>query len=256
MKTRLLTLICMLTISASTFAGTDLIPSKGRGRGKSSPKISIGLSVGAGLPMGNYGKSTKQGLGDSTLQGYAKTGIHFNLNFGYKFTDMIGVMIMAGGNLNGYNGSAFDANVNNPAGTTVGTSHYIGSYLLGPFFNFAAGDKLTINVRILAGLMTASYSTVTETFLPGSLFQTSTQYQYGPAKTLGYDGGAGLTFNATDMVGISLGADYLGGTPVFTTFTETYSAGNSTSTPHISTNHARPLSIGIVNVSLGLVLRF
>ncbi len=252
MKNKFLSLLCISTISVGMFAGTDLLPVKGRG--KSSPKMFIGLSVGAGLPMGNFGKSTKQAVNDSTVQGYAKTGIYFNLSAGYKLSNLIGVMIQLGGNLNGFNSVAYDANANNPAGTTVGTSHYIGSYLVGPYLGIPVGDKLSVNVRVLGGLMTDKFSSVTSTLSPGSALQQTFNHQYAPAMTFGYDAGAGLTVHATERIGIALNVDYLGGTPTFTKSTETYTG------PLISTVGTRtdkwPLSVGIVNVSLGLVVRF
>jgi hypothetical protein len=139
----------------------------------SHSKIFIGIDIGAGIPGLNYGKADSIGNNDAShITGYAKTGFQFNIKGGYYFTPNFGAMLQVGGNMNGFNTEAFQqtgylfqySNV-----TVSATSNYIGSYLAGFIFNMppdeaSTWNKLSVNFHILAGLMTARYSTITATY--------------------------------------------------------------------------------------------
>ena len=211
-------------------------------------KVLVGVSVGAGLPMGAYGTADKNAVGDTShTNGWAKTGFHFNANVGYKFTDNIGGMLMIGGNMNGFDAASYDSKEGNKAGTTTSNSYYIGSYLVGPFLNIPIGDKAAFTARLLGGLMTAKSSTLTQSL---GVLGTATE-TLGSVSTFGYDAGVGARFGLTDMLGLAVNADYLGGTPTFTTYTDTF--GGKTST---SSGHKRAMGTGLVNLSVGVVLGF
>jgi opacity protein-like surface antigen len=250
MKGKLLILICFFSISSFAEAPT---PPKGHGRGKSSSKIVLGVAVGASIPMGWYGRKDTIGKKDTLHHaGFAKTGIHFNVNFGYKFSDKVGIMILAGGTLNGFDGKAYDVAYGHSTATvTTGTSNFIGSYMVGPFFNLPAGDKLSIDIRLLGGLMTASPSTVTSvTSLPfnGSSTEISA---FKASSGYGYDIGLGASYNVSSAVSIPLSIDYLGGSPAITTATYTNALGTFT-----SGDHKISMGVGMINISIGLALHF
>lgn len=85
-------------------------------------KLSFGLNVGAGIPMGDYSKtdSTKLPLSSATVNrgkandttkynGFAKTGFHFNVYAQYKIAGPIGLKLMIGGTMNSFDISSFNS---------------------------------------------------------------------------------------------------------------------------------------------------
>jgi opacity protein-like surface antigen len=255
MKITFLSLLTLFMFSSGLHATNAPVRKGGRGDGG---KLIIGVSVGAGIPMGAYGTADNKTIvvhnvtvtDTSNRNGWAKTGFHFNANIGYKFTDNIGGMLMIGGNMNGFNAAAYDTkNYPHAAGTTTATSHYIGSYLVGPFLNLPVGDKFAITARVLVGLMTAKYADLTET--SGALSSVS---KVASVSTFGYDAGAGVKIGITDAVGLALNVDYLAGNPTFKSETVTVNSpiGNSS---HTYTGTSA-MSTSIVNASVGIVLSF
>ncbi len=223
----------------------------GHGKGGDNKKIFVGVGLGLGIPMGNFGKKDTLGHNDTThITGWAKPGFHFHVAGGYMFSDNVGAMISIGGNMNGFDTKTYMTVYGYGSGSTVtATSHYTGSYLVGPAFLFPAGDKIGIHAHVLVGLMTSKYSSVTET-LPAPFNVTSVS-TFTPVKTFGYDAGAALIIHASDALGITIGADYLGGTPKFTT--ETYTIGSSTNS---SSGHSLAMSTGLINITAGIMLGF
>jgi len=249
MKTKILSFVVLFTISCGLYAAK---PPVRRGGHRDGGKLVIGVSAGAGIPMGAYGTADNVAVKDTShTNGWAKTGFHFNVHIGYKFSDYIGGMAMIGGNMNGFNTTAYDSK-NNPLasnGATTATSHYIGSYLAGPFLNLPVSDNFAITIRALAGLMTAKYAELTGT--EGSFSGVS---KIASVSTFGYDAGAGVKIGITDAMGFALNVDYLGGTPVFKSETVTVNTAIGSSTHTYAFTHA--MSTGIVNASVGIVLCF
>jgi len=255
MKSKLLSLICVFILSSWSYASDS---SKGHGRGKKSTKMTVGVAVGAGVPIGWFGKKDTVGTsGKDTAHhaGYAKLGVHFNLNFAYKFSDAVGVMLVVGGNLNGFDGKSYDASMGNTlfhssSTVTTGTTNYIGSYMLGPFISFPGGDKLTLNIRLLGGWMTANASTMTS--VTPTPFGNSTQvYGYKASGTFCYGGGLGVSYNINSAVSIPVTVDYLGGNPIIN---EETGAGGGLAFD--SKGHKIGMGVGLINVAVGLAIHF
>ena len=246
---------CLALTSAS--AEKYSVMSKGHGGGGDDKKMFVGVSVGAGIPLANYGKSDTLNSSDTThLTGWAKTGFHFNVKAGYYFTNNVGAMIQIGGNMNSYNSDALAKAEGLTAPATVkATSNYIGSYLVGPCFKFPVSDKLTVEARALGGLMTAKLATVTED-IPSFI---KNEISYTATKAFGYNVGLGLKYNVSDNIGITLGADYLGGTPVFKEI-KVNSSGTFFGVPFnesvTSGGHKLAMSTGVLNTTLGLTFNF
>jgi hypothetical protein len=247
MRNTFIFLSFLLAIPASAFAGTDYV--KGPGKGKNESKFTLGVSIGAGIPLRDYaGTSLILGPG-SEMSGWAKTGIQFNVNAGYKLGDHIGAVLMLGGDRNGFNAAAYDAASNNASNTTKKTSHYIGSYLIGPSLTYEVSKKFDVNFRVTGGLMTAAYAELIQ-----SSPSSASDLNYGSANAFGYDGGAGLTYILSNKLGITFSIDYLGGMPVYTSYTSTYSPAGFPSQPIDKSGLNQPMNIGILNISLGAVL--
>ncbi len=276
MKKNIFMLLAVCAVTSALYAGDFDFTSKGkRGRGNDNSKLFVGFSVGAGLPMGNFGKHDSTGgtlpvpgRDTTKLKGFANTGFNFNLKAGYHFTKNVGGMIQIGGNMNSFNTSAFQTLIfSNGDGTVnpsvTASSHYIGTYLIGPFFVIPVGDKIDIDAHVLVGLMTVSYSEIkpSGTDTTGVSFgaqatKFSDDLKYNSATSFAYCFGAGLKFKLTDMVGITLSADYLGATPVFTGYTLTSSQGGVSSPPMSDTTIKAAMSTSLINVNVGAVFSF
>ncbi len=227
-------------------------------------KIFIGGAIGAGMPGFSYGatslyKFNPNGNSDTLhTPGYAKTGFQFNFKGGYYISDHTGIMIQIGGNMNGFNSEGFKTNsyLSNYSNVSVSaTSHYIGSYLAGVIFNMPVGvastcDKLSINFSVLAGLMTAHYSTVSATYTDSMNVTHSTVTKIQTASAFAFDMGTGVMYNFSHLIGLDLNFDLLAGNPAFTSYTITETGGSSVT----YNNRTIGMSTILFNTSLGIVL--
>lgn len=224
-------------------------------------KIFIGGAIGAGIPGFNYGATSlyKYNTNNTTdtahTPGYAKTGFQFNLKGGYYFNENWGAMLQIGGNMNGFNSEAFQANTYLSQYNDVsvsGTSQYIGSYLAGVIFNMPPGvastcKKISINFHLLAGLMTARYSTVTATYKDSLNISHSSVTTFKQASAFGFDFGSGVMYHFTNLVGMDFNLEALAGNPAFKGYTVT---GNLPATVTYNIG----MSTLIINFSVGIVL--
>jgi hypothetical protein len=225
-------------------------------------KFSIGLSVGTTIPLQNYGNKTTNT--DTThINGAAKTGFHFNVTFGYKFSKYIGAMLMVGGSTNAYSpdvtttsgGTSFSGGSLTPSG-----SHYVGQYLIGPYATFPVGKKLSIEVRALAGLVTSSYPALSETASAsygGLSFGGSYTFKIKPGAAFGYSAGVGAKYMLGEHIGLTVNAAYTGSDMVYKSSTTTASTtGLYASTTTTTDNNKRYMSIGMINITAGVVFCF
>ncbi|HXC06800.1 MAG TPA: outer membrane beta-barrel protein [Bacteroidia bacterium] len=220
------------------------------------PKMVVGVSVGAAMPMGAYGSTAKLAAGDTAhANGFAKTGFHFDVNAGYYFTSNVGAMIQIGGNMNGFNMTAYNTTYGITNSTATASSYYVGSYLVGPTLRFPLGDKMGFSARILVGLMTLKDSkwSDTQTFL-GTTYTTTEQWN--TASAFAYNIGASIKYNLTDKMGLGLNIDYLGGSPNFSTYTRTTTPTTSGSPDVTSGGHKINMGTSLLNISLGLTIGF
>src|SRR6185312_15108676 len=247
-------LLACTVLAAYTMKAGDLNTT--RGGGSDDKKIVIGISVGAGIPMGAYGNKstdTTDSPSDSThvLHGYASTGFHFDVNFGYKFNSMVGAMIYIGGNMNSFDVSTYES-VNNrhPAsGETFSvSSYYAGQYLVGPFLSLGSSDKLKINLRLLLGLVTVNRPTETDNFTGGS-FESKGNGGSG----FGYQFGAGVQYNMNDALGLTFNLAYTGSIIGYTGYTQTSTFGSTTNT-YTNTTLKQTMSFGMLNATVGVAI--
>lgn len=260
MKTKILIVLTVIFALSSILTAGN---SKNRGRrtrSKSEGRFSIAFAAGAGVPALNFAKTDSLGTDSTRYSGYAKTGFHFNASVGYRFSEYIGALVQLGGNTNSFNADGFkSANFSKEDVTVSGTSLSTRSYLAGPFFIFPLGDRIKIEARLLAGLLTTKFSEVT-VIRTSQFFSATENYKLKPAApAFAYNAGASVKFKVTRIIGITLGVDYLGGTPVFTEYTQTVALksilGNESSTK-ISGGHNYNMPLGIINASAGATLNF
>ena len=225
-----------------------------------STKFILSAAIGTGVPMANFGKAdslpSPNGKDNTHIAGYAKTGFHFNITAGYHITPTIGVQIQIGGNTNKFDIDSY-AKLNgiNPTEAVSVGSHYIGSYLIGPFFTFPLyNSKLNLDLKLLGGLMTAQFPEImeNETYLGKSYAMTET---IKSISAFGYNIGAGLSYKIIQHFGVKIGVDYLGGNPTFTSVSGT-STVDGTTTFNTQSGQKLAMHSGIFNISAGLVLGF
>jgi opacity protein-like surface antigen len=132
----------------------------------------IGLELGANIPVGKFADEN---------DGLAKTGFQINLiNFGYLFSDNIGITATWFGASNPIEGADSD----------VLWSH--GGLLVGPLFSFPVSEKVEWDVKPMIGL---SWATITNVDLES-------------ATSIAFNIGSGFRFNVSRLITLTLGVDY------------------------------------------------
>lgn len=251
----------LIIFLSTSFVCAEIGP-KGR-RGFSHKPISkgfVGLSIGAGLPLNDYGKAEGNPLNynlssTDSIQGFgfAKIGVSFNLTAGYKFLPFLGGMVMGSGTINGFN---VDAIQDTTHPILKSTSYFIGKGLVGPFLYFSSG-KVDLSFRALAGLAYVKYPTITRTS-SGKGYSSVSTFETPSATGFGYNIGASLNFILSDHVGFLINADYFGTKLNYKdvkSSTNIVFSGITTSSE--STDHrAYPQSIGLFHFTVGLALLF
>src|ERR1700677_1516684 len=150
-----------LTLIATTLVAAGVLYT-GANSANAQSKLSFGLNVGAGIPMGAYakhdstalpvaGSTMNAGKGNDTtkLNGFAKTGFSFNVYGQYMLAGPIGVKLMIGGTMNSYDVATLNSDFANLQskyyGTSTGSptftasSYYVGQYFIGPCLKLPAG---------------------------------------------------------------------------------------------------------------------
>ena len=172
-------------------------------------KFTLGISVGAALPMSEFGTAKKDSTINSTStihNGFAKTGIHFDVSATYLIAGPFGLEAILGGNLNSYDAAAANSQYFPHGGVTrTAPSYFIGQYMAGPALSFPAG-ALSVNIHAVVGLVTANYPTTTDTYSSGGTTVTT-----GPSlSTFGYNAGLGVKFNLSGNIGLLVDVSYIG----------------------------------------------
>jgi len=219
-------------------------------------KIFIGVEAGAGIPLLNYGLPAYLPYNqDPAFQtGYAATGLHFNVNAGYYFNNDLGLMIKLAGNSNAFNANIFKARssiANDTNVTASGSTHYIGSYLAGLVLRMPGGvastdGKLSMNVYVLAGMMTLNASNITESHGSGSSITT-----LNATSTFGIDLGSTAIYSITKNMGICLNLDLMAGNFNFPSYTV---KGTGDIPAFVNYTNKTSMSMALFNPSIGLVI--
>ncbi|HWY99052.1 MAG TPA: hypothetical protein VNY36_08210 [Bacteroidia bacterium] len=238
-------------------AGDKNLASHGGG---GDSKLTIGISVGAALPMGDYAKKDTTGLASSSDTtktsrgaGWANTGFHFDVTASYMFSDHIGAQLMIGGNLNSFDNATYMTAYGYKSPITYTQNNwYVGQYLVGPVLSF--GDKLKINIRVLVGYVASGAPTATQSNgQSGSSGYSVTNTADGGGSGFGYNFGAGIKYNFTDKMGLLVNVDYLGSSLLYTGYKVSgnyYGFNVDGSHPTIKT----AMALGILNASVGLAI--
>ena len=213
-------------------------------------KLSFGLNVGVGMPVGHYGKSDSSALplssstanagkaNDTTkYNGFARTGFHFNIYAQYMIVGPLGVKVILGGSFNSFDISTFNSvygaiynqntgNVGTVSPTfTASGGYYIGQYMIGPCLKLRVTDKIKIEGQILAGLLTGGYPILTQKINSSFVFEGTSYLETGTetyftvsSNAFAYNINAGIEYMITDMIGLHFNVGYTGSSLRFPTY--------------------------------------
>lgn len=189
--------------------------------GYAQDKGYVGLNFGLSNPLGDY-KSTDP---ESEDAGYAKSGLCYDLSFGYKIGKNFGIAAMIRRQSNKFNEEELQSSIDefnaifDPyAHVSIATEPWkVGVYMAGGYGSFQLTDKLSFESRVLIGLMSAKSPelvvtwTTTDPFEPGGTEIQSSEN--GSAFAFGI--GAGLKMNVSERICLLFNLDYISATPEF-----------------------------------------
>jgi hypothetical protein len=172
MNTRLLCICLFFTLPALGQNNQALKDSATSNKsGNIKHRISIGGSVGCGIPMEGYGLNSANSS-SKYLIGYADPGVSFNINCSFRITRHFGLMVEGGGAINTLNKKFYNEAGDGIIGGTGGT-YYIANLMAGPFFSIPFKNGDVFETRFLIGSMTLNKSTIflaySDAFQPASI---------------------------------------------------------------------------------------
>lgn len=181
-------------------------------------KSRISLSIGAAIPLGDIAENQL----DSSLlmNGFAKTGFHFNMAYTYNFANNFGITAAFFGNVNPVNMNKYRSEYQRvikegfPILEDVTFTHdndkgswTTGGLLIGPNINFYLARHFYLEVRGLIGLG-LGYSPEIHNTMTYEDFSFSYEQQADHTEAFAWNVGAGFNYRF-DKLFIRLNVDYL-----------------------------------------------
>ncbi|HTB06580.1 MAG TPA: hypothetical protein VK806_06455 [Bacteroidia bacterium] len=230
--------------------------------GGTTKKLTFSISAGIAMPLGafgNKGNDTNSSDQKDTTHynhGYAITGFHADLTISYLITDKIGVTALAGLNALSFDAATYKTVNGVPSTETLTATNYsTWQFLVGPYLELPASDKLKVDIRLLGGMVTNTFPTITQsgsTTVPFFGTQTySSVYSRKSGSGFGYSISAGARYNLTDAIGISLNVAYTGSSIAYTGYTQVTNY-NSNSSTYNDTTLKTTLSLSILTATVGV----
>jgi len=201
-------------------------------------RFTFGVDGGIAMPAGNFGSTDNS---NGTINGFAKSGFHYDIYAGVRLISCLGIMAQYGANNNSFNTAA----INTPPGGSASASggYTTSEYLVGPYLSFKL-IKIKIEVKLLAGEVTNKYPTLSFDSYGNSV---SDAFQNGSG--FGYCAGAKIKYMvAGGMLGIGLGLNYVGSDMNYSGWSQTSVSGGTTQYGSFKT------SVGLIEATLGLSL--
>ena len=218
-------------------------------------EFSIAISGGSAVPLQSFSSTNVKNSfwdfrsADSVkLQGFAKTGIHFNITASYLFSDGIGIMLMIGSNSNSFDINTFSSTVGIPFTTSDG--YNTREYLIGPYISFSEWPKFTFEANAMVGLVTANYPAIALTIV-----DTTETIAFNSGKSFGYSFGGAVKYSITSKIDISINAAYTQTTMVYPGWTDTYTLPGYYPYVISHANDIANMPMGILKITAGVVFR-
>ncbi len=227
-----------------------------------SKKFVLGISLGAAIPSGSFASTNVKNSfwdfnsTDSThLQGFAKTGFHFNITATYQFTDDFGLTLLLGNSSNPFDINAFSSAIGYPAGSQS-SNFTTAEYLLGPCFSLPISNKFKFRVSLLAGIVTNNYPTIDVALNDTTTYEVT----FNGATNFAYSIGAGIIYNVTDNIAVQLNLNYTGTTITYTGWTGIYTINGGVYSyyPYTSNhpNDVTSMTAGLLKPTFGVEFKF
>ncbi len=229
-------------------------------------RFSFGYNYGSSIAKGAYGMNntsklpisrlTKQ---DTTeLNGYAKTGFHYDIYFTYEFIPHLSAMLAVSGDQSNYDINTLATQyysffAPNTRLATTGDNYYIVQYLIGPYLNPRIVGNLHFELKVLVGLTTANYPGISYIIEPNLQVANYTNYIFQKGSAFGYNIGGGFNYGA--VIGpIGLGAhlnlNYEGSTVTYPGYSITNYTGSNVQSSNY--NIPKTMVINILQLTVGL----
>ncbi|MFI5141294.1 MAG: hypothetical protein ACHQII_02960 [Bacteroidia bacterium] len=238
-------------------------------------KFTILVSAGASVPIQDFGKKTfnrpNTAADTININGFASTGVNFNLSVSYKFVKKLGVMLQASQTINRLDNTDYANAINTAAAgavtnnTNIQTSgpYHIGQYLIGLCLSLPLEEKVSFEAHALIGETTAANPKITETQItPQDDVVATTKYNNGTG--FGYNLGMGVKCMFNKTIGLQIMGSYAGSKISCPGYNYTYTdiqtrrgfVYNYAVTNNYSTSSTRYMSVGMLNITLGLAFSF
>jgi opacity protein-like surface antigen len=218
----------------------------------SQDKGYIAVSLGPSIPLSDFASKDI----DKESAGFAKTGAIFDISFGYKIGKNFGVAALLRGQANKTDAQAMADEMGNKLSFQVDTkveskSWSIGAFMLGGYATVPLEKKLSLESRIMFGIITATYPNVTFTFSDAEE-SVLVKRTGSTATSFAYQIGAGIRYDVGKRLCLLANFDYLGSNPEFKDVETT--AETSTSFERISKDTFSQ-SFGTFNIGVGVGYR-
>lgn len=254
--------IFLLLIFSSQLAGICLAQDELENDG-SMPnydhKFSFGFNLGRGFALGDYGNASGSALPLSNfnhqdtgrLNGYAKTGFHYEVFASFDFLSHIGIILQVSADK-----SSYDMNTLNfqyaglyPSSNVsfyANSEYYVTQFLAGPKFKLPLSDYCSVELKLLAG-----YTTVSSPVLTFYEAKDTVSYSYPSGTGFGYKIEAGIKYvTGEGHVGLHFNCGYAGSLITYPNYT--YYSSSAGKPVNITYNVPKTMSVGLLQVTFGI----
>lgn len=231
-------------------------------------KFIFGYDYGTSMPENDFAKhdTSKLPMGrlyhqDTTkLNGYAKSGFHYDFYFTYKFWQHLGVTALVSGNENSYDINTINSQYialypPNTVIVTTGDNYSVTQYLIGPYISITPVDRLDIEIKALYGITTANYPGLD--YIGGSEI---TLYTARASSTMGYNVGIGIKFMAEEVkeigLALHLNVNYMGTNINYPSYSITNYTPFDVFINSSTYNTPKTMTMNILQVTFGISVEF
>lgn len=252
------TLTIIIELNAQDYALPTLIPHQRTAPVSTDKRFSVGVSLGAAIPYGDFASTNTIPPGsfwnpnpmDSTkLQGFAKTGFNFTINASYLFTHTLGIMVEFGFGSNPFDITTFSNTIGYVANSPTAVFGEF-EFLIGPFVSVPLSDKFKFNVSALIGEVSVTYPEIDI-----QIVDTTYSYNFTGGTGFAYNIGASLEYQATKSLSVCLEANYLASVITYSGYSETANCPGYYPAYYTSPTYSITMSMGLLKIMAGIALK-
>jgi len=231
-------------------------------------RLAFGYNYGESFPQSDFGKTNQSKLPmsrlikqDTTkLSGYAQKGFHYDIYATYRLIPHLSIMAAVYGDQNSYDINTLNSQYislypPNTVAVVTGDNYYITQYLIGPYISIPIIKRLSTEIKVLGGLTTANYPSLTYVGLLQDLL-----YSIPATSGLGYNVGIGFKYMAVKtrevQLGLHLNVDYAGSTITYPSYSVTAYTPADVYISSATYNVPKTMSLSIFQFTYGISLEF